>query len=90
VPVRRTGYTDAVIVGNRQLSRGSTPAEGGRLLRALIERKTPRPVDIARQGGFTRQYVGNVLAGRRRASPKFIEACRELGLPTEVIWGNPE
>jgi hypothetical protein len=64
--------------------------EEARILRALIERKTPRPIDIARAGGLSKQYVGAVLAGRRRASPKFIEACRELGLPVDVIWGGME
>lgn len=62
----------------------------GRLLLAMIERTTPRPIDIARAGDFSRQYVSDVLAGRKRASQKFIEACRSLGLPVELIWRTRE
>jgi hypothetical protein len=56
------------------------------LLRALLERRTPRPVDIARAGGFTPQYVYRVLSGRAPASARFLEACRSLGLPVDTIW----
>jgi hypothetical protein len=58
----------------------------GLVLRAVLHRQTPRPIDIARTAGFSRQYATDVLSGRKRASRRFIDACRDLGLPVDVIW----
>lgn len=57
----------------------------GLVLRAMI---TPRirPVEIARRAGTSRQFIHAVLAGKERASPRVIAACKELGLPVEVVW----
>jgi hypothetical protein len=72
-------------VGNRSIQNGG--GREGLVLRAMIARTTPRPVDIARAGGFSRQYVNRVLTGRARASARFIEACRSLEIPVDLIWG---
>jgi hypothetical protein len=60
----------------------------GLVLNAIIQPKV-RATDIARTAGVSRQFISGVLAGREKASPRVIEACRELGLPVDVIWGNP-
>jgi hypothetical protein len=57
----------------------------GLVLRAMIEPRI-RPVDIARRAGTSRQFVHAVLNGKERASPRVIAACRDLGLPVDVIW----
>jgi transcriptional regulator with XRE-family HTH domain len=63
--------------------------EGPRL-RRLIEPRV-RAADIARAGGFSRAFVSQVLAGDAKPSPKFIEACLELGLPVDVLFDlSPE
>jgi DNA-binding LacI/PurR family transcriptional regulator len=51
----------------------------------LIEPRV-RPADIARVAGCSRAYVSQVLSGQAKASPRFIDACRELGLPVEAIF----
>jgi transcriptional regulator with XRE-family HTH domain len=59
----------------------------GPLLRTWIEPRV-RAADIARAGGFSRTFVSQVLAGDARPSPRFLEACRDLGLPVDTIFGE--
>jgi hypothetical protein len=59
----------------------------GAILRALIAPRA-RPIDIANAAGCSRQFVNDVLAGRRKPSAKILEACRTLGLPDHLIGGN--
>jgi transcriptional regulator with XRE-family HTH domain len=59
----------------------------GPLLRSWVEPRV-RAADIARAGGFSRTFVSQVLAGDAKPSPRFIEACRQLGLPVELIFGE--
>jgi hypothetical protein len=61
---------------------------GGPMLKVLLENKTPRPIDIARAGDFSRSYVCDVLNGRKPASRRFIAAARAVGLPVEVVFGK--
>jgi transcriptional regulator with XRE-family HTH domain len=46
-----------------------------------------RAADIARAGDFSRAFVSQVLAGDAKPSPRFVEACRKLGLPVDVLFG---
>jgi hypothetical protein len=61
----------------------------GLVLRAMIAPRL-RPVDIARRAGVSRQYIHSILNGEEPASPRVIEACRELGLDADAIWGHDE
>ena len=54
---------------------------GPRIREYLLEKKPPTAAEIAREGGFTRQYAWRVLDGRERPSKRFIEACERLGIP---------
>ena len=47
-----------------------------------------RPIDIARAGGFSRQYVAKVLAGKKRPSERFRKAAESLGIPVDVLIGS--
>jgi len=53
-------------------------------LRAWMQPRV-RPIDIARAGGFSRQYVSKVLAGKKHPSARFCEAARSLGVPVDVL-----
>ena len=59
----------------------------GLLLRELVEPRV-RAADIARAGGFSRQYTSQVLRGDLPPSERFLEACREVGLPIDLILGR--
>jgi transcriptional regulator with XRE-family HTH domain len=72
-------------MANRVLESSGSKHREGPLLRALIEPKV-RPADIARVAGCSRAYVSQVLSGQARASARFIDACRELGLPVDLIF----
>jgi hypothetical protein len=54
----------------------------GMFLRAFVEPRF-RAVDIARAGGFSRSYVSQVFAGDVKPSPRFLEACRKVGIPVD-------
>ena len=64
----------------------ATKHNEGPLLRAIIEQPRVRQIDIARKAGCSRQFVSDVFAGRRKASPRILDACRDLGLPVDVIF----
>jgi hypothetical protein len=70
--------------------RPSSNRQGVQALRVLLEQRSPRPVDLARAGGFSPQYVHQVLSGLRPASARFIEAARALGFPVDLIWPTEE
>ena len=62
---------------------------GPRIREYLLDRKPPTAAEIAREGGFTRQYAWRVLDGRERPSERFLEACERLGIPViSVISGE--
>jgi len=67
----------------------SAPHREGLILRAFIEPRV-RATDIARAGDppLSRAYVSQVLSGREKASPRFIDACRKLGLPVDLLFGQ--
>jgi transcriptional regulator with XRE-family HTH domain len=48
-----------------------------------------RPSDLARKGGFSRQYASAVLLGQRPPSARFLKAAAELGLPVHLIGPAP-
>jgi transcriptional regulator with XRE-family HTH domain len=56
----------------------------GLLLRAFVEPRV-RAADIARAGNLSRQYVSRVLAGEVKASERFLQACRDVGLPVDEV-----
>ncbi len=64
----------------------SSSRAGAQALRALLEKRPPRAIDIARAGGFSPQYVHQVLRGDRPPSARFVEATRSLGFPVDLIW----
>src|SRR5205823_5720799 len=65
-------------MANRSLAtEGIRHVEGPLLRQFLTSRLPPRSADIARVGGFSTAYVANVLAGRSRASDRFLRACAE-------------
>ena len=71
----------SVIASN--IDQGSGPR-----LRAWLEAQDPpRPAEIARRAGVSRQFVSNVMAGRAKPTPAIVAACEELGLPVAVIFG---
>jgi transcriptional regulator with XRE-family HTH domain len=45
-----------------------------------------RPSDLARKAGCSRQYVSDVLLGKRPPSARIVQAARELGLPVHVLF----
>jgi transcriptional regulator with XRE-family HTH domain len=47
-----------------------------------------RPSDLARKAGVSRQYVSDVLLGRRPPSERILRAASELGIP--VIEEEPD
>ena len=62
--------------------------QAGPRLRAWLEAQDPpRPAQIARRAGVSRQFVCNVMAGRAKPTVAIVVACAELGLPVEVIFG---
>jgi transcriptional regulator with XRE-family HTH domain len=62
--------------------------QAGPRLRAWLEAQDPpRPAEIARRAGVSRQFVSNVMAGRAKPTPAIVAACGELGLPVAVIFG---
>jgi transcriptional regulator with XRE-family HTH domain len=61
----------------------------GRALRAFLV-PAVRPSDLARQAGVSRQYVSDVLLGKRPASERLIAAAAELGLPIHLIVPTAE
>jgi transcriptional regulator with XRE-family HTH domain len=61
----------------------SREAAGATLRTLLIPRV--RPSDLARQAGVSRQYVSDVLAGKRPPSAKLLSAAAELGLPIHAL-----
>jgi transcriptional regulator with XRE-family HTH domain len=64
------------------------PNAGPRLRAWLRAQQPPRPAEIARHAGVSRQFVSNVLAGRAKPTARIVEACEELGLPVEAIFGQ--
>jgi transcriptional regulator with XRE-family HTH domain len=60
---------------------------GPRLRAWLKAQDPPRAAEIARRAGVSRQFVSNVMAGRAKPTQAIVEACEELGLPVEVIFG---
>jgi transcriptional regulator with XRE-family HTH domain len=59
----------------------------GLRLRAWLDARPPRAAEIAKEAGVSRQYLGDILAGRVRPSAKVIAACERLGIPTAAIFG---
>jgi hypothetical protein len=70
------------------VSMGNRETDGRRL--ALLLKRRLTAADVARQAGCTPQFVHNVMSGRRPASERIKRACRELGLPVEFIFSEPE
>ena len=67
---------------------GEIDQQAGPRLRAWLEAQDPpRPAQIARRAGVSRQFVCNVMAGRAKPTAAIIAACAELGLPVEAIFG---
>ena len=64
------------------------PMRSGAALRPWLV-PTVRPTDLARKAGVSPQYVYAVLAGKKRPSAKIVQAAGELGLPVDVIFGEP-
>jgi hypothetical protein len=64
---------------------------GPRIREYLRQQAPPTAAEIARAGGFTRQYAWRVLDGRERPSERFLEACEKLGIPvlTLLNGGGP-
>jgi transcriptional regulator with XRE-family HTH domain len=60
-------------------------ATAGPRIRAYLQRRPPTAAEIARAGGFSRQYAWRVLAGRELPSKRFLTACEELGVPVAAI-----
>lgn len=52
-------------------------------LRAAIEVAGLSPADIARETGYSRQYIYDIMCGRRKGKP--IRAFIEAKLSSEVI-----
>jgi hypothetical protein len=70
------------------MAQGMKTRDGaGAAMRAYLTPRNPRPVDVARVAGVSRQYVHAVMSGASPPSQKVIEACAELGLPVEDIFG---
>ncbi len=90
---RRMVYDVATDSHSLQRGRVSTTApmidqHAGPRLRAWLEAQDPpRPAEIARRAGVSRQFVSNVLAGRAKPTQAIVEACEELGLPVGAIFG---
>ncbi len=60
----------------------------GPILKAWMAPQRPSQADIVRESGLSKGFVSNILAGRKRPTPRFIEACRRLGFPVELIWNE--
>ena len=63
-------------------------AAAGLRLRAYLNSGPPTPAEIARQAGCSRQWIWTILSGKAKPSPRVIEACEELGVPIEVVFGG--
>jgi transcriptional regulator with XRE-family HTH domain len=62
----------------------------GPRIRAFLEDRPPTAAEIARAGGFSRQYAWRVLAGREAPSRRFLAACEELGVPVLAILSQQD
>jgi transcriptional regulator with XRE-family HTH domain len=61
--------------------------QSGPRLRAWLEaQQPPRPAEIARRAGVSRQFIANVMAGRAKPSARVVKACEELGLPVDLLF----
>jgi transcriptional regulator with XRE-family HTH domain len=58
----------------------------GLRLRAWLDARPPRPVEIAREAGVSKQYISEILAGRCRPSARVVDACERLGLPVDLLF----
>lgn len=63
---------------------------GPRIREYLRKQTPPTAADIARKGGFTRQYAWRVLDGRERPSKKFLQACEQLGIPVLTVLNDEQ
>jgi transcriptional regulator with XRE-family HTH domain len=58
---------------------------GPRLRAWLEEQDPPRPADIARKAGVSKQFIHTILAGHAKPSPRVVQACSELGIPVDEV-----
>jgi HTH-type transcriptional regulator/antitoxin HigA len=74
-----------LIAAWEQAKSPTIPPDPVEAIKFLMEKMGLRPRDLVRTFG-TRSRVSEVLAGKRRMSlPMIRRACRDLGLPAEVL-----
>jgi len=67
------------------MSTSPLDSEAGLRLKAWLESGPPRPIDIARRAGVSRQFIADILAGRAKPSSRVVSACAELGIPVRAL-----